>query len=140
MSQTVSNQASTMRQCSSCGSSNADEAAFCSTCGATFPETQPSRPSEIGGGTTKPVPIVKTITPLARAPAQFPAPMAVPGSQAAVGFCFYHPELPATYICVRCGRTICFSCTKPYGQLAMCPQCYWVLARRGVARTQPPSR
>jgi hypothetical protein len=27
-------------------------------------------------------------------------------------------------VCNRCGRRICASCTKPYGELALCPSCY----------------
>src|SRR5271157_64888 len=38
--------------------------------------------------------------------------------------CYYHPNLPANQVCSRCGRRICFSCTKPYGELAFCPSCY----------------
>ena len=38
--------------------------------------------------------------------------------------CYYHPNLPASMVCLRCGRRICSSCSKPYGQLALCPTCY----------------
>jgi len=124
-----------MRQCTVCGSRNADDAVFCSTCGATFATTQPPQALQVSGTPTKPVPIVKTITPLAQSP---PPPMAVPRTQMTMGSCFYHPELPATYVCARCGRTICFSCTKPYGQLAMCPQCYWAIALRSGTRPYAP--
>ena len=27
-------------------------------------------------------------------------------------------------VCNRCGRRLCASCTKPYGELALCPSCY----------------
>jgi len=27
-------------------------------------------------------------------------------------------------VCLRCGRRICASCSKPYGELALCPTCY----------------
>ena len=38
--------------------------------------------------------------------------------------CYYHTNLPANNICSRCGRRICASCTKPYGDLALCPTCF----------------
>lgn len=140
MSETVSHQVSTMRQCSACGSKNADDAVFCSACGATFNDARPAESMPLAIGTTKPVPIVRTITPLAQWAPQFstPTPMPTPSprTQMAIGSCFYHPELPASYVCVRCGRTICFSCTKPCGQLALCPQCYWTLAPRTSTRPQ----
>jgi DNA-directed RNA polymerase subunit RPC12/RpoP len=41
-----------------------------------------------------------------------------------VGSCFYHPDLPAVYVCNRCGKNICRDCAKSYGGLILCPQCY----------------
>jgi len=38
--------------------------------------------------------------------------------------CYYHPSLPANRICSRCGRRICVSCMKPYGDLILCPTCF----------------
>jgi hypothetical protein len=38
--------------------------------------------------------------------------------------CFYHPNLPSVAVCSRCGRAICASCSKPYGALTICPNCY----------------
>src|SRR5208283_1162645 len=38
--------------------------------------------------------------------------------------CYYHPNLPVKMVCNRCGRRLCASCTKPYGELALCPSCY----------------
>jgi len=38
--------------------------------------------------------------------------------------CFYHPNLPAVAVCSRCGRGTCASCSKPYGALTMCPNCF----------------
>lgn len=134
VSEAVSSWVSTMRQCSACGGRNADDAVFCSTCGTAFAESKPQQFMQPVGDATRPVPVVKTITPLAQTAPQFPAPMA--RAQMTVGSCFYHPELPATYICIRCGRSICLSCTKPYGQLTICPQCYWALAPRAGATQQ----
>jgi hypothetical protein len=48
------------------------------------------------------------------------APLRVPPP----GMCFYHPNLPAVYICSRCGRPICRDCSKEYMGLILCPQCY----------------
>jgi len=38
--------------------------------------------------------------------------------------CFYHADLPAMFVCSRCGRKICASCNKPYSGLTLCPNCY----------------
>ena len=38
--------------------------------------------------------------------------------------CYYHPNLPASIVCNRCGRRICDSCRKPYSGLILCPLCY----------------
>ncbi len=38
--------------------------------------------------------------------------------------CYYHPNLPASIVCNRCGRRICDSCRKPYNGLTLCPSCY----------------
>lgn len=133
-SETLSSSVSTMRQCSACGSGNADDAVFCSTCGTAFAESRSQRPTQPMGGAAKPVPVVRTITPLAQTPLQYPA--ATTRTQMTVGSCFYHPELPASYLCIRCGRSICVSCTKPYGQLAICSQCHWALAPRAGATQQ----
>lgn len=42
---------------------------------------------------------------------------------AAPGRCSYHSELPAAFICNRCGKSICSSCAVRYGQVVFCPQC-----------------
>ncbi|HYW00118.1 MAG TPA: hypothetical protein VE862_01540 [Candidatus Acidoferrum sp.] len=38
--------------------------------------------------------------------------------------CYYHPNLPASIVCNRCGRRICDSCRTPYNGLTLCPACY----------------
>ncbi|MGC8961989.1 MAG: hypothetical protein ACP5K1_06075 [Candidatus Bathyarchaeia archaeon] len=38
--------------------------------------------------------------------------------------CFYHPYLAASYVCSRCGRSICAFCLRPYGGLNLCPICF----------------
>jgi hypothetical protein len=42
---------------------------------------------------------------------------------AAPGMCAYHKELPAAFICNRCGKSICSTCAVRYGQVVFCPQC-----------------
>ena len=39
------------------------------------------------------------------------------------GMCFYHNEIPATYVCNKCGRAICVNCAEKYGALTFCSQC-----------------
>jgi len=48
--------------------------------------------------------------------------------------CYYHANLPAVMVCSRCGRRICSSCSKPYGELALCPSCY-----HATVTNQPPT-
>jgi len=63
----------------------------------------------------KPVPSVRVVTPVTQgAPIRVPPP----------GMCFYHPSLPAVYICNRCGRAICRDDSKSYMDLILCVQCY----------------
>ncbi|MCW4033713.1 MAG: hypothetical protein NWF08_10050 [Candidatus Bathyarchaeota archaeon] len=38
--------------------------------------------------------------------------------------CSYHHNLPATYICSQCSRSICRSDVRFYGDISLCPQCY----------------
>ncbi len=47
--------------------------------------------------------------------------------------CYYHPNLPAVMVCGRCGRNICSSCSKPYLDLALCPQCFHSTVPRPMA-------
>ncbi len=96
-----------VKKCQTCGYNNRDDAAFCSSCGAS-----------LGGAMApalKPVPSVRVVTPVSPGnPIRVPAP----------GQCFYHPNLPAIYVCNRCGRSICRDDSKAYMDLVLCPQCY----------------
>ena len=132
----VYSQVYAMLQCSSCGNWNADGATFCSTCGATVTARQASQSMPVTSTAMKPVPVVRTISPLAQSPSQNAAPMV--RAQTPTGSCFYHSGLPAGCVCTRCGRAICFSCTKYYGQLTFCPQCYWSVAPRSRTAAQAP--
>lgn len=40
------------------------------------------------------------------------------------GMCYYHPNLRASYVCSRCGRSICRDDSRFYGDLILCPQCH----------------
>ena len=44
--------------------------------------------------------------------------------------CYYHPNLPASGVCSRCGRRICVSCAKVYGNLTLCPTCFYASVMR----------
>lgn len=94
-------------KCPSCGYNNRDDASFCSSCG-----------TSLGGAAApalKPVPSVRVVTPVSPGnPIRVPAP----------GQCYYHPNLPAVYVCNRCGRSICRDDSKAYMDLVLCPQCY----------------
>ncbi len=96
-----------VHKCPTCGYNNRDDAAFCSSCGAS-----------LGGGAgpmLKPVPSVRVVTPVSPgSPIRVPPP----------GQCYYHPSLPAVYVCNRCGRAICRDDSKAYMDLVLCPQCY----------------
>ena len=51
--------------------------------------------------------------------------------------CYYHPNLPASMVCLRCGRRICSTCAKPYGELALCPTCYHNTVSQAAQAPQP---
>ena len=56
-----------------------------------------------------------------------------------LGFmCYYHPNLPASMVCFRCGRRICSACSKPYGEMTLCPTCYHTTAMNQYP-AQPPT-
>lgn len=96
-----------VKKCPSCGYNNRDDAAFCSSCGASL--------AGAAAPALKPVPSVRVVTPVTPGgPIRVPAP----------GQCFYHPNLPAIYVCNRCGRSICRDDSKAYMDLVLCPQCY----------------
>jgi hypothetical protein len=108
-----------MALCSVCGKPNMDDARFCFSCGTALLQSPPVK--------------VEIKSPLEPAPMMAPAmsgPMPVvpptyaPRQLARQGSCHYHAELPATFICSRCGRSICMSCTRQYGMLTFCSECY----------------
>ncbi|HUK27223.1 MAG TPA: zinc-ribbon domain-containing protein [Candidatus Acidoferrales bacterium] len=109
-----------VKKCPSCGYNNRDDASFCSSCGASLGVTAVP--------TLKPVPSVRVVTPVSPGgPIRVPAP----------GQCFYHPNLPAVYVCNRCGRSICRDDSKAYMDLVLCPQCYQGVVP--MTPSQPPA-
>jgi hypothetical protein len=109
-----------VKKCPSCGYNNRDDATFCSSCGASL--------AGAGAPSLKPVPSVRVVTPVS-----FGGPIRVP----APGQCFYHPNLPAIYVCNRCGRSICRDDSKAYMDLVLCPQCYAGVVPMMPAPQQP---
>ncbi|HXY82860.1 MAG TPA: zinc-ribbon domain-containing protein [Candidatus Saccharimonadales bacterium] len=111
-----------VKKCPSCGYNNRDDAAFCSSCGATLAGT--------AAPALKPVPSVRVVTPVsAGGPVRVPSP----------GQCFYHPSLPAVYVCNRCGRSICRDDSKAYMDLVLCPQCYQGVVPPASQQPMPPA-
>jgi hypothetical protein len=108
-----------LSKCPNCGKRNSKKSNFCYACGKSLKSES---------GIPKPAPTVKVITPLdLTSPKDFsfdqPAQIMRPNTERP-GMCYYHPDLPAMYVCGRCNRPICINCGKPYGQLILCPQCY----------------
>ncbi len=111
-----------VKRCPSCGYNNRDDATFCSSCGASIGGTSSMGPA------LKPVPSVRVVTPVSPGgPVRVPAP----------GQCFYHPSLPAVYVCNRCGRSICRDDSKTYMDLVLCPQCYQGIVPMAAPQPQP---
>jgi len=111
-----------VKKCPSCGYNNRDDAAFCSSCGASL--------AGAAAPALKPVPSVRVVTPVtAGGPIRVPAP----------GQCFYHPNLPAIYVCNRCGRAICRDDSKAYMDLVLCPQCYAGVVPMAPAQQPAPA-
>jgi hypothetical protein len=109
-------------KCPSCGYNNRDDAAFCSSCGSSL--------HGAAGPALKPVPSVRVVTPVSPgSPVRVPAP----------GQCYYHPNLPAVYVCNRCGRSICRDDSKAYMDLVLCPQCYQGVVPMVAAPQAAPS-
>ncbi len=59
---------------------------------------------------------------LCKSPVQYPI-IPIPIAQTS-SVCFYHPFFRATFICNRCGRSICVYCHHRYSGLNLCPMCF----------------
>ena len=99
-------------KCKSCGNENPEDAVYCGKCGGKQ-------------GDDIKVKIQREVK-VKRGPSAAVAPRATATVKRTVsmpGMCFYHQQLPATYVCSRCGRSICHSCSSFVGSLAFCPHC-----------------
>jgi hypothetical protein len=114
-----------VKKCPQCGANNRDDAVFCSQCGTSSmgPQAQAQAPPIMPQPAVKPVPNVRVVSPVSQMPYP-PAAAASPVRVPPPGMCYYHANLPAVYVCNRCGRPICRDCAKAYGDLILCPQCY----------------
>ena len=108
-----------MSMCPACGSPNSGDAKYCFKCGAMVSRGPPVK--------------VEVRSPLT--PSMKPTPVAPIAPSTYVsrqgqrqGSCYYHSELPSSFICSRCGRSICAACNRQYGVLSLCTECYWGLA------------
>lgn len=107
-----------MNICRLCGKANTDDARFCFGCGTALSQAPPVK--------------VEVKSPLTGMPTTPAAPMVppiyTPRQTVRTGMCYYHPDLPSSYICSRCGRAICAGCNKQYGVLSLCTECFWGLS------------
>jgi predicted amidophosphoribosyltransferase len=103
-----------MAQCQVCGKANLDDARFCFNCGTPISQGPPVKVE-----VKSPLTSFPTAQPMSAPPPIYP-PRQVPRQ----GSCYYHPELPSMYICSRCGRPICMGCSRQYGVLTFCSECY----------------
>jgi hypothetical protein len=108
--------------CQVCGKPNSDDARFCFSCGTTLSQGPPVK--------------VEVKSPLGSFPGMttpptMPSPPAyVPRQVSRRGSCYYHAELPASFVCLRCGRSICSACTRQYGVLTFCTECFFGLTSK----------
>lgn len=99
------------KKCANCGFENRDQAVFCQNCGRRLEALHPA-------------PVAKVTQPLAPAAAPQPTqPVSPPRYVPSPGSCYYHPHMFASYICHRCGRSICRFCGLGYPGMMICPEC-----------------
>jgi len=109
-----------MIKCPKCGAENLDVHTYCKDCGCSLREAV--KPISVSAPipSPKPIPTFKVATPLGTQTGALQTSIRVPSP----GMCFYHKNLPATYVCGRCGRPMCRDCAKGYHQLTFCPECF----------------
>ena len=104
-----------MAVCQVCGKTNSEDAKYCFSCGTTLPQTPPVK--------------VDVKSPIAYPAAPGPTQQTYSSRQVPrPGSCYYHADLPSTFVCSRCGRSICVGCSRQYGALTFCTECYWGLS------------
>ena len=105
--------------CQACGKANSDGARYCFSCGASLSNLPPVKVDvkSLLTASMKPTPTAP-ISPSTYTPSQMQRQ----------GSCYYHTELPSSYVCSRCGRSICAACNRQYGVLSLCTECYWGLS------------
>ena len=110
-----------MIDCPNCGAKNPDDADFCKKCRTPLSESVTLRPAPASVATKAVPPGVRIVKPIMPgATGAMPGPTRIPS----MGSCYYHQGLLATYMCGRCGRSICRDCAKPHGDMVFCPECY----------------
>ena len=95
-------------KCTVCGNENPPEATFCAKCGEKVKAAIQIKAQR--------APVMAQQQPMMRQQRTI-------RTVATPGMCFYHQQLPATYICGRCGRAICRTCGKNISGLIFCPHC-----------------
>lgn len=118
-----------MPVCRVCGKANPNDARYCFSCGAAISQAPPVK-VDVKSPLT---PSMKPTPPGAMAPTTYSTRQVQrPGS------CYYHSELSSSYVCSRCGRSICAACNRQYGVLSFCTECYWGLAPKLGSTAQYP--
>ena len=106
-----------MSVCQVCGKTNSDDARFCFSCGATLSQAPPVKVDVKSPLTYPSAPVTPSPQPIYPT-RHLPRP----------GNCYYHADLPSSFVCSRCGRSICAGCSRQYGVLTFCTECYWSLS------------
>jgi hypothetical protein len=112
---------SNMLMCQACGKANSEDARYCFSCGVALVNVPPVKVDVKS-------PLTPSMKPMPAAPMS--APTYTSRQLQRQGSCYYHSELPSSFVCSRCGRPICASCNRQYGVLSLCTECYWGLAPR----------
>ncbi|MBU7046951.1 MAG: zinc-ribbon domain-containing protein [Theionarchaea archaeon] len=112
--------------CPQCGKGNPDNSVFCIYCGQNLSGVgvKPFAQSASGVGVKDSGVHVKPGGGRAAQPyqPQVSAPIR-PSRISPPGMCFYHNQIPAVYVCARCGRSICKDCAKNHSGMVFCVQC-----------------
>ena len=113
-----------MPTCQVCGKENAGDAKYCFSCGGMISRAPPMAPVKVDVK----APLTRSMKPTPAAP--MAASTYTTRQALRQGSCYYHSDLPSSFVCSRCGRSICAACNRQYGVLSLCTECYWGLAPR----------